>query len=380
MTRDIREPLHGGITRVTLAATNTVVYESRWSWTDAGGRRQFGRQRHRTLKAAQQHRARMVAALADGRDVSPSRLTVDAYAEIWLARRARDWSTSTTYTRRHQYVRHVKPRIGGLRLVQVSRARLQEMADELAGTWAPGNVRSIMALVSGLFRGAMQDGHIASNPAERLDLPAARHQEHVTWTDAEVRRFLNHTRDHPHWPVYVLLLATGMRIGEALALRWPNVDLEAGTVRIADTLRRTASGAIAPAAGAKTGKSRRTVPIPPGVVAILRERSQPDGYVFRGPDGQCLDYSEVARQLRSVQERMGDGWPMLTLHGMRHTVGTMLMRAGVHPVNVKELLGHSQITVTLDQYSHPALADLRGAVAVTGAVVDGTIAEEESPE
>ena len=374
---DTREPLKDGVTKVTSGRTGKISYEARWSWMNGAGKRQQGRETFASLKAARSHRARMVAAIAESRYEAPTRLTVADYATTWLTRRERDWSTSTAYTRRHQWQNHIEPRLGSLPLQRVTRHHCQQMVDELSVLYKPAMIRNLMAMVTAMFGAATRDGLITRNPAERLDLPAIRNDPQPHWTPEQVRRFLEATVDHRDHALYVVLLSTGMRIGEAIALRWIHLDLERSIMTVTDTLRRGDAGNREPGSGTKTTKAR-TVALTPecGRVltthreAQLEQRRQSRawdirGFVFTGRNGTFLDYPAFARRLKDVQAPLSD-LPTLTAHGFRHSVSTILMQGEIDPVTRAAMLGHS-IQMTMATYSHHSLADLQGASAALGA-------------
>ncbi len=389
MSGDTRRPVEPGITRITSGRTGAVTYQVRWSYHDETGRRRQGSATRPTLKAARALRAQRVAEVAEGRYHAPTRLTVDAYAATWLDRMAREWASSTAYTRRHQYAHHVAPRLGARRLGEVTRYHLVTMIDELAATYAPANVRSVMALVSALFRAAERDGLVPRNVAAGLPLPAPRPPVRTVWTPAQVERFLAATTEHPHHPLYTLLLSTGLRIGEALALRWAHVDLAQGMLLVTDTLRRDTAGRYRPEPGTKTTRDR-LVPLTAATIAALtahRERQRARrasapvwdlrGYVFTGPDGQPLDYTEFARQLRAWWPQLPD-LPPLTAHGMRHTVSVHLRDAGIDPSTRGAILGHSP-DVNVATYSVQSARSLRAVIAALDATLAPDPGKEQTP-
>ena len=173
----------------------------------------------------------------------------------------------------------------------------------------------------------------------------------------------------PLYPLWVLLATTGMRRGEALGLRWNDVDLATGRIRVVQTviqIRSTVS-----IGEPKTARGRRSVKLDTATVAILRaHRHQmnqerlvvgPDyndqDLVFHHPDGSWLrPESTSATFVRRVSSY---GLPQLTLHGLRHTWATLALEQGIHPRVVQERLGHSTIAITLGIYSHvsPTLHD-----------------------
>ena len=169
--------------------------------------------------------------------------------------------------------------------------------------------------------------------------------------------------------LWVVLATTGMRRGEALGLRWSDVDLDTGRLRVVQTIVQTRS--LVTVGQPKTDRGRRSVALDQGTVAALRDHRRRMleerllvgadfddlGLVFHQPDGTWLQPDAVsAAFLRRVRR---DGLPRLTLHGLRHTWATLALERGVHPRVVQERLGHSTIAITLGIYSHvsPTLHD-----------------------
>ena len=193
----------------------------------------------------------------------------------------------------------------------------------------------------------------AANPAPVLD---------VDQLASHVGEWLDAARGEPLYALYAVALACGLRRGEALALRWSDVDLEAGTLRVARTLSRVQSGNIF--TEPKSPRSRRTVPLPTSCIAELRahrvrqaeERLQLCGawqdhdLVFPSSWGTPMDPRNALRAFTAVAKRAGlDG---IGLHTLRHTCASLLLAQGVHPRVVMETLGHSGIAITMDVYSH----------------------------
>ncbi len=167
--------------------------------------------------------------------------------------------------------------------------------------------------------------------------------------------------------LFRLMLATGLRRGEALALHWSEVDLDAGQLRVRWTLSRTSQGLQLDEP--KTDKSRRTVPLPRSAVGTLRahrsrqedERREADGawldtgLVFTTEIGTPLEPRNVLRRFELLAQRAG--LPGVHLHTLRHSAASFLLAAGTHTKVVQEHLGHSSYAITADIYSHvgPAL-------------------------
>lgn len=207
-------------------------------------------------------------------------------------------------------------------------------------------------------------GLIAHNPADRVDLPRRRRVEMRVWDEEQIRLFLAEARrSSGHYALYLTALATGMRQGELLGLRWRDVDLNVGVASIQQTIYRLGKTLVTKQP--KSDRSRRTVALPPLLVQMLRQVKEEcdeyrrqlggdyedHGLVFCQPTGKPLHaHNIVQRDFRRVTERAGV--PRIRFHDLRHCHATLLLQQGVHPKVVQERLGHSTIAMTLDTYSH----------------------------
>ncbi|MCA1831998.1 MAG: site-specific integrase, partial [Actinobacteria bacterium] len=173
--------------------------------------------------------------------------------------------------------------------------------------------------------------------------------------------------------VPVLLAATtGMRRGEVLGLRWSQVSLEPGLLRVVTTYQRSRRGLEF--SDPKTDRARRTIAIPPVLVEALREHHRDqtarkllagsawhdDDLVCELGNGSPIDPSEFTRKFAAIADKAGAS--EVRLHDMRHAFATMLLNSGIHPKIASEALGHSTIGITLDTYSH-VLPNMQGVAA-----------------
>ena len=245
-------------------------------------------------------------------------------------------------------------------------------------------VNYIHTILHRAFKDAVRWGRLARNPADAADPPRAGQKSDGihAWDAVTLRRFLDASRvaeDRLHG-LWVLLATTGMRRGEALGLRWADLDLDAGRARVVQTIIQI--GGVASVGEPKTGRGRRSVSLDSATVAVLREhrhRMHQErllvgadfndlDLVFHQPDGSWLRPEAVSECfLRRVRRY---DLPRLTLHGLRHTWATLALERGIHPRVVQERLGHSTIAITLGIYSHvsPTLHD-EAAEVVAGLVL-----------
>jgi integrase len=218
----------------------------------------------------------------------------------------------------------------------------------------------------------VSDGASLTNPASGRGLvPKQQRREMRVLTGAVVNRLLDQTRDDPHGTLWAVLLTAGLRLSEALALQWIDLDLDRGELRVVRKLRRPKNGAGWVLEECKTDKIRRVVPLLPVTVAALAAHRDRQGVERLVAGDGYRDHGFVFADAQGEPWR-GDGvhkyhWlptltrlnlPRVRLHDCRHSAATMLLEAGVPLKVVQEMLGHRSITVTGDLYSHvrPAFA------------------------
>jgi integrase len=214
-----------------------------------------------------------------------------------------------------------------------------------------------------------------------VDPPRVHHREMGVLTEEQVRVLLAAAAGERLEALYVLAHATGMRLGELLALKWSGVDLEEATLQVRSTLQRTKAGYTF--ADPKTARSRRAVALSATAVEALRrhrirqakERLQLGevwsnlDLVFTDEVGSPLDGISVLRYaFHPLLKRAG--LPIIRFHDLRHTAATMLLGRGVNVKVVSEMLGHSHISITLSLYGHVLPHMQREAAAAMDAVFE----------
>jgi integrase len=355
--------------------------------TEAGAakRRQLRRRGFASAKEARQALHQVLVELDAGRFVAPDRTTTLAtyVADVWLPMldtRRRKPSTIESYRRNLRV--HILPRLGNRPLCDIKPAELDRLyADLLVGVGcrrplSPRTVRYVHTILHGIFAHAIKKEVLAANPCVRADPPEARmcrSREMRTWTAEQVRRFLAGLEggDRYRAPLH-LLATTGMRRGEALGLKWDDLDLDHYELVVRRTLGNVDYEITV--GEPKTFAGRRTVALDAATVAVLREHRAlqlrerlaagsaytDDGWVFTMADGRPMHPNAFYRVfLRRVA---ASGLPTIRLHDLRHTWATLALRAGVHPKIVQERIGHASIAITLDLYTHTD-RDLHAAAA-----------------
>jgi integrase len=237
-------------------------------------------------------------------------------------------------------------------------------------------IRTTYTVLRASLDGAMRDSLIARNPAAVVKRPGVERQEGKHLNDADLTAVLKAAQESRYHPVLVLIAATGLRKGEALALRWDKVDLDAGMVRVAATIMRINGRLVV--SEPKTDRARRVVPLAPAVVAMLRryrttqkedrmragDQWTDSGLVFTTELGSPVDPRNLLRVMESAAKTAGvEG---VGVHTLRHSAAVGWLEAGVHIKAVADLLGHSTVAVTGDVYVYGHTSGDTARAAVDG--------------
>lgn len=306
-----------------------------------------------------------------------------AYLEEWLAAK-RPELRARTALRYEQYVRiHAVPFVGHIRLSQLSPQDLRTLyAERLEAGLSPASVGHLHAVLHTALHEGEREGVVARNVAALVTPPRVPHREMQALTPEQAKTLLAAVQSDRHAALYELAIATGARQGELLALRWADVDVEAGVVRIQRTLVRSADGLTFEEP--KTSSSRRQVEIDQYAVEALRTQRrrqaeerlkagptwQDNGLVFANAHGGPIDAGELLRSYHYPLLARA-GLPRVRFHDLRHTAATLMLGQGEHPKVVAERLGHSTPTLTLSVYSHVTPTMQRAAATRLGALLHG---------
>ena len=305
------------------------------------------------------------------RPVAANRETLAAFLDRWLKGAAAKRVRATTLRRYEMDVRlHIVPALGKLKLPDVTPKAVQAMLDGLSAKGlAPLSVRNVRAALRVALEQAIRERLFGINNAKSVDLPRAARKRVVALTPDAARAILSAFNGHPYEALVTLALATGLRQGELLGLRWEDIDLEAGTARVDGQLQRI--GGAYTLTDLKTNQSRRTLPLPAvAVEAIRRQRvRQAEARLYAGPAWReplpgLMFTTATGTPLHSTtvthlyQKQLAcAGLPRMTFHELRHGSASLLLAQGATMRTVMEALGHSQISLTMNTYSHvlPAL-------------------------
>lgn len=336
---------------------------------EAGRRRRKSFYGH-TRREVQEQLTRALRDVQEGLPVATDeRQTVEDYLRRWLVGAVRPSVRPRTYTTYEMYARiHLIPELGRIPLVKLTPQHVQSLLNaKLTGGLAPRSVHHLRAILRRALNQALRWGLVPRNVASLVDPPRVPRYEVRPMTPEQARDFLDAVRGDRLEALYTVALALGLRQGEALGLRWDDIELDAGTLKVRHALQRV--GGRLQLVEPKTRLSRRTIALPPIVVGALRahrarqlqerlwagSRWHEENYVFATGIGTALDGTNVTHRLQTLL--VAAGLPRQRFHDLRHACASLLLAQGVHPRVVMETLGHSQISLTMNTYSHviPAL-------------------------
>ncbi len=308
-----------------------------------------------------------------GLPVAVERQKLSDYLHNWLENSAKPSIRPKTYVSYEQLIRvHIIPALGSIYLEKLSPQHVQQfMNDKLAEGLSTRTVQYLLAVLRRAIVQALKWGLVGRNVVTLVDAPRVEHKVLRPFTPEEAQQFLGAIKGDRLEALYSVALSLGLRQGEALGLRWDDVDLENGTLSVRYALQRVKGKLelVEP----KTQKSRRTIALPAMAVSALTkhkmvqdserqwasDRWQVTGHVFTSTIGTPLDDCNVTHQFHRILKTAG--LPRLRFHDLRHTCATLLIAQGVHPRYVMEILGHSQIGLTMNTYGHAYLAIQREA-------------------
>jgi integrase len=347
----------------------------------------------KTRKAVADQMAQALGDLGRGAFVAPHKLTLGVWLDTWL----RDYKAPSirpaTLDSYAMMIRcHLKPALGHIALKDLRPDQVQRLYnDKRDARLSSRTVRYLHMILHGALQQAMKNQLVMRNVSEATTPPARKTRKMRPLTLAQVNQFLAAVKEDRLFPAIFLALGTGLRRGELLALRWSDIDLNAGVIHVRQALIRV--GNYDASAGdrktrlifqePKTEESRRTIPVPADIIEALThhkarqaqerllfgEAYDDQGLVFCQVTGQPIDPRSFTRSFTRLLQQAGV--PHIRFHDGRHTFATLMLELGEAPKTVQTMLGHTKIATTLDIYSHVSLDLEKRAAARLNAALQG---------
>ena len=313
-------------------------------------------------------RAKLKAAIEEAKSLDVTKAgkyTVGAWMDEWFENYAKVKVRPSSHQTYRGYIdNHIKSNIGKVPLEKLTSLELQKLYKKLltsgridrveskkqAKGLSPKTVRNIHQIIASAMKLAKEQRLIAADPTEGCALPKLEHKEMKTLPIEQLTSFLREAKDSGVFEMYYVELATGLRRGELLGLKWEDIDLEKGDLRVKRQIARINGEVVE--APLKTKNAYRTLPLAEDTIQVLKQQRKKTGsspWVFPSPTGGPISPDSVLHMLHRVLKRAG--LPKVRFHDLRHTFATLALQNGVDIKTVSGMLGHFSAGFTLDTYA-----------------------------
>ena len=336
-------------------------------------------------KTQSEVKEKLKKALEEAKKVDVTRTgkyTVETWMDEWFENVAKLKVRPSSHQTYRGYIdHHIAPNIGIIPLEKLSTMDLQklyrklmnkgrveriEAKDQPKGLSAK-TVRNINQVISSALDFAVAQKIIPENPSKAVVLPKVEHKEMQTIPAEQLQAFLAEAKATGVYEMYYIELATGLRRGELLGLKWQDIDWKNGVIKVRRSIARV-NGEIVESP-LKTKNSYRAVTISSQAIEVLKQQKAKtnDHYVFPSPNGGPISPDSVNNMLKRVLARAGI--PKVRFHDLRHTFATIALQNGVDIKTVSGMLGHFSAGFTLDTYAHVTTSAQKEAAATLGNIL-----------
>ncbi|WP_327208506.1 site-specific integrase [[Kitasatospora] papulosa] len=318
-------------------------------------------------------RRELLAKVDQGVPVPTRSAKLSEWLPYWLDNVVKPRRKLSTYDKYEAHVRlYLVPMVGGKRLESLGVADVRRFLVQLENKTTAATAKESHRVLRTALTAACREELVTRNVASLVEPPRAKSRELSPWSLDETLAFLAAARTDPLYAAFVLAITMGLRRGELVGLRWTDVDLDNRVLYVRQQTQRR-RGVLYD--DDPKGRRRRAVPLPAMCIAPLRwhrmrqvaakaragESWQEGGHVFVTRTGRSVEPRNVYRSFTRVAESAG--LRVIRLHDARHGCATILTAAGVAPRVVMEILGHSQISITMDVYTHVVQDTQREAIS-----------------
>jgi integrase len=336
-------------------------YEARYTGSDGKQHSVYGK----TQKAVAEALRAATHSVDTGSWLQPSNMSMAGWFDIWL----RDYQAHTTGRTVSTYTavinKHMRPLFGDVRVSVLSQLHVRRMVGNMSRDGlSPATIRHALAILSASMRNAIEAGLRSDNPVNGVKAPRPATPEFTIIDRDMFPAFVQAARETPISAALIFLLLTGLRAGELRALRWSDVDFDAGQMRVERQLRQVNAGdrRISPP---KDASARTVYLTSPAVSLLLQHRKDQAAarlaasewiedditrdLIFRDARGWNLSEGALLSAVKAVQGALG--LPNLRVHDLRHSYAVAALRSGVDVKTVQHNLGHKHASITLDTYA-----------------------------
>lgn len=293
-------------------------------------------------------------------------LTLDQYFAEWLTGKRNGTKGNTLKTYRSYYYKHISPQIGGRKVQQLERREILSMQRDISERLAATTCNGVMRTLKVVLNDAVHDDIILKSPADGIkaikEPKKATETYHRALTEQEQKDIMQEMAKDYYYEFALLLLCTGMRIGEAAALAWSDIDYRQNVIHVTKTVTFNEDGTMA-IGSPKSEAGKRDIPLNDTIKGVLSDQRKKlgnvlpmnDNRIFASVYGGIVHNHAINRAISDALARLEEqGRPMehFTAHALRDTFATRYIEQGGSPQTLKTILGHSSLSMTMDLYSH----------------------------
>ena len=293
-------------------------------------------------------------------------ITLDQYFLEWMERKKTTTKENTLLTYKSFYEKHISPTLGNKKIIYIERREVQKLQFDLLKVLNPNTINIVLKVLVAVLNDAVKDDIITKNVASgtkalKSDTKAT-DTKHRALTPEEQAVFMQALQGHYYYNFIALMLLTGIRSGEASALLWSDIDYKNNVIHINKTLTRNFEKSYIIGNSSKTDSGNRIIPLNDNIKKILEQQKTltnilpfPTINIFLTPNKKLITVQQVNRAISETLVKLDqDGHHIepFTSHAFRDTFATRYIEQGGNMNTLKEILGHSSITITMDIYAH----------------------------
>lgn len=321
-----------------------------------------------TVKECREKERQLREDIANGLYTQNRNITLDKYFEEWQKTRKGTIKSSTAFSNKNLYKNHIKAAMGHRKLVDIEKREIVVLQQDLAEKLGASSVNAVMVQLKSILNDAVVDGILIKNPAAGVKPLKAEKKAtetcHRALTEEEQKLFMQEAQNEWLYEMLALLLCTGMRVGEASALTWSDIDYVNNVIHITKTASLTADGKRT-VGTPKSKTSARDIPMTAAIKDILKSQKNKQSMihgniinlsqnVFEGVYGGTVFTASVNKAIQETLKRVNKDKVVVehfSAHALRDTFATRYIEQGGSPQVLKTILGHSSLAMTMDLYA-----------------------------
>jgi integrase len=327
----------------------------------------------RTLREAQTLKGEILKSVADGSYwAKPEKqVSLNEYYQQWVNAKAKTWKPDTLYDYKSTFRLHILPSLGDKKLADITPRDVQACIDLIDGK--PATADNTFRYLRNLLNNAVAKEVIDRTPCRGIIVPKGSKETELDILSLKEVRLLCETADESLATLIAVLAYSGLRIGEALGLKWRDVDFDVHCIRVERTWTKHNAWSTP-----KSRRSRRAVPMTPRLETILHDAYNESGFpspetvIFSGDGERPYDHSNVRRKFNKALNSAG--LRHVRIHDLRHTFSTNMLACGCSIKALQNALGHSSAQLTLDTYAHYIPESASEAIIRFDALLSGSVA------